>query len=126
MSVLVDSSVWIDYFRASNGQADDLDFLIDENLVVVNDLILSEIVPALHIRRKRALIRLLGEVSKQPMTIDWPDLIQMQVTCLRNGINRIGIPDLIIAQHATQNGLRLFTLDGHFRLVAEHSPLELY
>jgi len=126
LSVLVDSSVWIDYFRASNGQTDDLEFLIDENLVMVNDLILSEIVPALHIRRKRALIRLLDEVPKHPMTIDWHDLIQMQVNCLRNGINRAGIPDLIIAQHASQNGLRLFTLDRHFRLVAEHSGLELY
>jgi hypothetical protein len=44
MSVLVDSSIWIDYFR-NTGKADALDVLIDENLVVVNDLILAELIP---------------------------------------------------------------------------------
>ncbi len=41
MSVLVDSSVWIEYFRG--GTQTTIDSLIDENLVVVNDLILSEL-----------------------------------------------------------------------------------
>ena len=51
MSVLVDSSIWVEYFR---GSADDgrLDFLIEENLVVVNQLILAELIPALHLRRQ--------------------------------------------------------------------------
>ncbi len=38
MSVLVDSSVWIAYFRGSR-ELSKLDFLIDKNLVVTNDLI---------------------------------------------------------------------------------------
>ncbi len=36
MSVLVDSSVWIEYFRGSGNHASP-DFLIAENLVVVNN-----------------------------------------------------------------------------------------
>ncbi len=40
MRVLVDSSVWINWFRGSGG--DELDTLIDENLLAINDLILAD------------------------------------------------------------------------------------
>jgi len=44
MPVLVDTSVWIDYLR--NGKkSEKVDFLIDENIVAINDLILAELVP---------------------------------------------------------------------------------
>lgn len=126
MSVLVDSSVWIAYFRGEGEVGDDLDFLIEENLAFVNDLILAEIVPPLRFRRKDALVGLLSLVSKHPMNVNWEDVIRMQVVCLRRGINKVGVPDLMIAQHANQNGLQLFTLDRHFRLMREFVGLELF
>jgi hypothetical protein len=43
VSVLIDSSVWIEYFRNGNNY-EKVDFLIDENLVVINDLILAEFI----------------------------------------------------------------------------------
>ena len=45
MSVLVDTSIWVDYLRSGNF-AEKLDYFIDENLIVTNDLILAELVPA--------------------------------------------------------------------------------
>lgn len=124
MSVLVDSSVWVDYFRSSASDAR-LDFLIEENLVVVNDLILSELIPSLHLRRQRKLIALMREIACPPLLIDWDDLIQMQIACLKHGINKIGVPDLMIAQHAIQHHLELYTRDKHFTLIAQHVPLSL-
>ena len=44
MQTLVDTSIWINYFR-SGDHSGDLDFLIEENLVVTNDLILTELIP---------------------------------------------------------------------------------
>ena len=125
MSVLVDSSVWIEYFR-STLEHRELDILIQEDLVVVNDLILAELIPALHLRRQRKLIALMKEIARPPLAIDWNDIIQMQILCLRNGINQVGIPDLIIAQHAIQNGLALYSQDKHFLLLARHIPLVLH
>ncbi len=124
MKVLVDSSIWIDYFRGPVSDVK-LDFLIDENLVVVNDLILAELIPALHLRRKGKLITLMREIDCPPLLIDWGDLIQMQIVCLQHGINKIGIPDLMIAQHAIQNNLELYTRDKHFTSIARHVPLSL-
>jgi predicted nucleic acid-binding protein len=125
MSVLVDSSIWIEYFR---GSMDDgrLGFLIEENLVVINDLILAELIPALHVRRQRKLIGLMREIICPPLQLDWADLIQMQIACLKHGINKVGIPDLMIAQHAIQNHLELYTRDKQFRLIAQHVPLSLH
>ena len=125
MSVLVDSSMWIDYFRGSMND-ERLGFLIEENLVVVNDLILAELIPALHVRRQRKLIGLMREIICPPLQLDWADLIQMQIACLKHGINKVGIPDLVIAQHAIQNHLELYTRDKHFKLIAQHVPLSLY
>lgn len=125
MSVLVDSSVWIVYFRGTR-QLKTVDFLIDNNLLATNDLVLAEMIPYLQVQKQKHLISLMKEINRYPLTIDWDDIIQMQVSCLMNGINKVGIPDLIIAQNTIQNHLQLFTLDKHFRLMSEHMPLSLH
>ncbi len=125
MSILVDSSIWIDYFR-DIGQADALEFLIEEDLVVLNDLILAEIIPPLHIHKKKNIISLLREIKRQPISIDWDEIIQLQTLCLSKGINGVGIPDLIIVQNAIQGRLKLLSNDKHFSLISKHLPLELF
>ena len=125
MSVLVDSSVWIEYFRKAE-QSDVLEMLIEENLVVTNELILTELIPALQIRNLRELITLLREIKRQPMNIDWNDIIRMQTLCLNNGNNGVGIPDLIIAQNSIQGGLRLLSNDKHFSIISKFLSLDIY
>lgn len=123
MNVLVDSSVWIDYFRG--GTESSLDWLIEENLICINDLISAELVPFLRVRRQRKLIELLSAVRHLPLAIDWTGIIELQVKCLRSGINKVGIPDLIIAQAAMQHEASLYSLDKHFPLIATCVPLQL-
>jgi predicted nucleic acid-binding protein len=124
MNVLVDSSVWIAYFRG-NCDLPSLDWMIEEGLTVTNDLILAELTPALLVHGERKLVGLLREIERIPLALDWDGIIEMQVTCLRNGINRVGIPDLIIAQNAIQHNLALFSLTKHFRLLCKHVALNL-
>ena len=124
MNVLVDSSVWIAYFRGTS-ELPSLDWLIEEGLAVTNDLILAELTPVLLVRGERKLVGLLREIERVPLTPDWDGIMELQVTCLRNGINKVGIPDLIVAQHAMQHNLSLFSLDKHFRLLSKHVALKL-
>ena len=63
MTVLVDTSVWIDYFRSGNN-SEILDFLIDENLLVTNDLILAGLIPFLKVQNKSKIINLLHNIKK--------------------------------------------------------------
>jgi predicted nucleic acid-binding protein len=78
------------------------------------------------VRKERKLVGLLGEIERVSLTLDWDGIVGLQVVCLRNGINKVGIPDLIVAQNAIQNDLSLFAMDKHFALLAKYVPLKLY
>ncbi|GBE13438.1 tRNA(fMet)-specific endonuclease VapC [bacterium BMS3Abin13] len=118
MSVLVDTSVWIEYFRSGNN-FEKLDFLIDENLVVTNDLILAELIPFLKIGNQRKIIKLLHNINKLNISIDWGQIAYYQYKCLKSGLNGVGIPDLIIAQNSKQNHCEIYSLDNHFNLLKD-------
>ena len=125
MEVLIDTSIWIDYFRHGDNSKD-LDFLIDENIVVTNDIILAELVPYLMIKKYTKVIKLLHEVNRIALDIHWEEIIEFQLKCLKIGANGIGIPDLIIAQSAMQNNCRVYSLDKHFRLLNQVLKVRLY
>ncbi|MCD4715457.1 MAG: PIN domain-containing protein [Desulfobacterales bacterium] len=124
MSVLVDTSIWIEYLRSGNN-SEKLDFLIDENLLVINDLILAELIPSLKVRNQRKIIKLLYDINKLKLAINWEQLIEFQFKCLKNGLNGIGIPDLIVAQNAKQNRCEIYSLDNHFTLIKDILELQL-
>jgi len=124
MSVIVDTSVWIDYFRSGKNSAK-LDFLIDEELIVINDLILAELVPFLKVQNQKNIIKLLFTIKKLDLTLNWDQIIEFQFNCLKNGLNGIGIPDLIVAQNAKQNRCEIYSFDDHFRLMKDILELQL-
>jgi hypothetical protein len=124
MAVLVDTSVWVEYFR-SGENLEQLDFLLSENLVATNELILAELIPFLRVRRQRKVIELLQEISRLPLKIEWEQLGEFQYQCLKAGHNGMGVPDLIIAQNALQNDCQIYTLDKHFTRLAEITPLKI-
>jgi len=125
MNVLIDTSVWIDYFRGGES-SDKLDLLIDENLLVTNDIILAELIPFLKVRNQAKVITLLQKINRLPLQIDWSEIIEFQVKCLQNGANGIGIPDLIIAQNAKANHCEMYALDKHFYLLNQVIDLKLF
>ncbi len=125
MSVLVDTSIWVEYFRTGDN-SEKLDFLIDENLIVTNDLILAELIPFLKIQNQRKLINLLLNINRFDLSVNWNQIIEYQYKCLKNGLNGIGIPDLIIAQNAKQNHCEIYSLDNHFRLMKDILNLQVH
>lgn len=125
MDVLVDSSVWIDYFRSDTCAAA-LDKLLEDNILVTNALILAELVPYLRLKKQSAIIDLLREIRHLPLLIDWDEITDLQELCLKKGSNGIGIPDLIIAQNAKASDCAIFTLNKHFKLLSSVLKLKLY
>jgi predicted nucleic acid-binding protein len=123
--VFVDSSVWIAFLRGSIPQ-EALFELIDANQLCINDLVLSEIVPSLLLRKEKGLVDTLYKIQRYPFSIDWLELIEFQVKNLRKGINKVGISDLIIMQNVIQQNLVLYSLDAHFTKMAEIFPFKLY
>ena len=125
MDVLVDTSIWIDYFKTGDN-SQDLDYLIDENTVVINDIILTELIPYLRLKKQSKVIKLLQEINRLPVNIHWEEIIEYQFKCLKNGANGVGIPDLIIAQNAKQNNCKIYSLDKHFRLLSRVIKVKLH
>lgn len=62
MPALVDSSVWIDYFRDGKNSGK-LDSFLDDNALVINDIILAELIPFLKIKKQRKIIDLLYSID---------------------------------------------------------------
>jgi len=124
MSILVDTSAWIEYFR-SGKNSKKLDLLIDENLIATNNLIFAELVPFLKIRNQQKIINLLYDIKKLDLLIDWNQIIEFQFKCLEDGLNGISIPDLIIAQNAKQNRCEIYSLDNHFKLMKDILDLQV-
>lgn len=125
MGVLVDTSVWIDYFSGGRTSSD-LDALIDENLIVTNEIILAELIPFLKLKKQTKVIKLLHEIILVPLKIDWDDTIESQLKCLKSGSNGVGIPDLIIAQNAKAHNCVIFSLGKHFLVLSQVIKVRLY
>lgn len=121
--VLIDSSVWIDYFNSGGLQK--LDRLIEEDLACINELVLTELAPSLMMKNETDIIEGLHSLEIVPMNIDWDIIRDYQLINLQNGINKVGIPDLIILQQVIDQKITLFSFDKHFKLMQNHLNFDL-
>jgi predicted nucleic acid-binding protein len=124
-NIIVDSSVWISFLKGRE-EARILFPLLDSNQLCINDLILAELLPSLALKKETQLAKLLQSIERIELEVDWGNIIKMQTLNLKNGLNRIGIPDLIVAQNAIQNGLRLLSFDKHFELMKHSIGLKTF
>jgi len=127
--VIVDTSVWIAFFRGRSedkATSDALDYLLSGDEVLINDIILTELVPFLNLRGEGERAESLFALRSPDLDTDWNELRKLQETCIRSGINKVGIPDLMVAQQAMRLGVPLFSMDKHFPLIAKVSSLRLW
>ena len=123
--ILVDSSIWISYFKSEDAHSI-LDELIQKNQICVNNLILSELIPFIHVKKEKELINLLLEIPIVKVSINWELIMNVQIQNLKNGINNVGIPYLIIVDNVISNNLILFSEDKHFKLMKKHLDFDLF
>lgn len=121
--ILIDSSVWIEYFRT--GKPEKLDRIIEEDLACINELILTELAPSLMMKNETDIIEGLQSIETIPMNIDWDIVRDYQLMNLQNGINKVGIPDLIILQQVIDQKITLFSFDKHFKLMQNHLTFDM-
>ena len=73
-------------------------------------MILSELLPLIRLRKVNDLAETLNTVKKLSLEINREQIRDYQLINLRNGINNVGIPDLIVYQNAITTGATLATL----------------
>lgn len=75
---------------------------------------------------KNEPITMLKAIEKYPVFVNWDGLIEIQTTCLKHGIDGLGLSDMMIAQNAKEYGAMIFTHDKHFNLTKSLLDIELF
>jgi hypothetical protein len=123
--ILIDTSAWIEYF-AGNPETENIDFLLEENNICTNKIILCELIPFLKEKKQTELIDLLEAVEEIPLNIKWEQIIEYQSKNIKNNYRKIGIPDLIILENLLQNNLEIYTFDKHFKMMSNLFDFEIH
>lgn len=127
--ILVDSSVWIDFFRNKPSlQADWLDRNLGAETLVMGDLILAEVLQGFkHDRGFNEARRLLGRLVQ--VHIGGVDLAVRAARNYRHlrelGVTVRGTVGILIATRCTVDGLRLLHNDRDFDAFQRHLGLQV-
>jgi predicted nucleic acid-binding protein len=127
-NVLVDTSVWISFFRhADSAVSAQLKQLLKSGAPLYTGIIATELYRGAKSKRETdALDELLTSIECIETREDYFLMAgQLGHVLSKHGIT-VGTVDLLIAQISIANNLLLFSLDKHFAAVARHSALRLY
>lgn len=127
--VLVDTSIWIDFFQApESDSAATLELLIsDHNRVALCGIVLQEVLQEIREPKSFALVRerLLKFPFLESQRETWLLAASLYRDLRATGITLPSV-DVSIAAIAIQNDMPLFTRDRHFAEMAKVSGLRLY
>ncbi len=126
--ILVDSSVWIDYFNGlQTAETDRLDALLGSELLLTGDIVMAEVLQGFrHDRDFRRARRALDELAFLPMLGR-----EIALASARNyrrlrarGVTVRKTIDMFIATFCLENGHALLHSDRDFDPIAEHLGLK--
>jgi len=127
--ILVDSSVWIDYFKGTiTAQTEKLDRLLDQELLAVGDLILTEVLQGFADERE------FNEARKMLTSLIVVELggQELAIQAAKNfrALRRLGVTvrktiDTVIATRCIESGYDLLHSDGNFDPFAKHLGLRV-
>ena len=123
---LVDTSVWIDFFRGDRVAVDRLDPLLVAGEVGMCGPVLAEVLSgAPSYAEWKRLERLLGALDWLPLPLDvWRRAAEARFNLARRG-TQAALVDLLIALVAIEADAALHTRDRDFERIAEVLPLRL-
>jgi len=126
--ILVDSSVWVDYFTGKHTPATDrLDLLLGNELVAIGDLMLTEVLQGFRAdrdyRQARKMLLSLTVLNILDTTIALKSAANFRALRKR-GITVRKTSDAIIATYCIENGLPLLHSDKDFEPFHKHLGLK--
>ena len=125
--ILVDTSIWIDYFKnKSSGIADKVDEMLTGDDVYVPKIVIAELIQGAKSEREVAVIE---EFVDAFHIVDqgedtWIKAGKLSYSLKKKGRN-INLSDCYIAVIAQEHDCHIFTLDGHFEEIREFVDIRL-
>jgi predicted nucleic acid-binding protein len=123
VNYIVDSNIWIEFFKRKNF-FESVSELLENNTVSINKIILAELLPSAKLKKEKDFIECLSGIEVMDLNIDWDEIIEIQFQSIKNGINKLGLLDIVIAQNAKQNKLGMFTINRHMILLCKMIGVE--
>ncbi|MBZ0155374.1 MAG: PIN domain-containing protein [Alphaproteobacteria bacterium] len=125
--VLIDTSVWITFFRGKDPAViERTAVLLKSGRAVYTGIIALEL---LNGAKGQKELQILDDTFSAMQVLPVNEMTHIRAGRLGNGIARkgytLGTVDLLIAQAAIESGVSLWTYDEHFSVIAEHSTLQL-
>ena len=125
VKVIVDTSVWIDYFKHGK-YIPEIKSLLEQQRLITNDVIIAELLPIIIHDKKEQIAELLNALERIPVFVNWNGLIDAQIKCLKNGYNKIGLLDLMILQTSIEHSVEIFSVDKHFQALGKIFHAKIY
>jgi predicted nucleic acid-binding protein len=125
---LIDTSVWIDFFRKRDpGIYALVAKLLKENKAVGSGIIALELIRGGKTIKELSVLNDLFEVIEMvdPDRQSYLLAGKLGFALARKG-HTLSVVDLLIAQLAMENDLTLLTLDNHFKIIRKNSSLRLH
>jgi hypothetical protein len=126
--IVVDSSVWIDYFTGNDTpETDHLDSLLGQELIAIGDLVLAEVLQGFRadkdFRKARDLLLSLHVVNMLDTTIALKSAANFRAL-RKKGLTVRKTVDSIIATYCIENRLPLLHSDKDFQPFHRHLGLK--
>jgi len=124
--LLVDTSVWIDYFRDNSHTTEFLEKQLLEDNVYIVGIIVSELLQGIKNETDREIIRnSLDAINYINMNYaDWIRAGDISYSLRKNGVT-LPLTDIAIAAAAIENKLTVVTNDKHFKSIPGLSVMEI-
>ena len=120
----MDTTIWIEFFRARSKIGDRLEILLTENAVWTCGVVLFEVLQGIKSEgEKNKILAVLASLPYVEMTNKlWRSAAELSILLKKNGVN-LPLSDIFIAAIAVENDLSIYTLDNHFSQIPD---LKLY
>ena len=120
-NVLVDTSVWIEYFnKPTSVMGQDIKKLIEEDRVATAGIIVAELLQGAKNEKEFEDLResLFSLIFLQESYATWEDVGRLSFELRREG-KMIPLSDCLIATLSKENHCLIYTLDAHFKRVKD-------
>lgn len=113
--VLVDTTIWISFFREKTKSGDPLEILLMGNAVWTCGIVIFEVLQGIKSEGEKArVLSLLTDLPYIEMTKSlWQRASEFSWSLKKKGLN-LPLSDILIATIAIENDMSVYTLDNHF------------
>ncbi|MDN5317491.1 MAG: hypothetical protein PWR08_1616 [Thermoanaerobacterium sp.] len=116
--ILVDTSVWIEYFGNKQGIAEIIDNMLMQDRVYIMGLIIAELLQGVKTKKELEMLeRYIDSIPIVPCDDkDWIEAGRLSFKLTRDG-KTIPLLDVLIAATSLKNNMMIFSFDQHFKMI---------